>query len=206
MIGEPEYRCRAPRLSHATMRTIWILLVLVVALAAPRAAFAQVPPELEAAIHLKVLSFDAGLKSRLKGETLTIAVLQGVDKDSQASAAAMVAAFGTLGTKKKLTVHGKAVRVVTFAIGSDLADRVSGAHVLYVAGNVSGDLLAIVSRTAEAKKQPTLCGSRGYLSGGVAVAVVAKSDKPAIVVHAGNAKRTGMLLDAKFLRLAEVVK
>jgi len=36
--------------------------------------------------------------------------------------------------------------------------------------------------------------------------VVAKENKPSIVVHLANAQHSGMLLDSKLLRLAEVIK
>jgi hypothetical protein len=66
--------------------------------------------------------------------------------------------------------------------------------------------VSTVSKIAFASKMPTLCGNRSFLSNGLAVAVVAKENKPSIVVHAANAAHSGMVLDSKLLRLAEVVK
>lgn len=172
---------------------------LVVMLGMVRSVHAGVPPELEVAIHLKILSFDAGLKDRIKGDTLVIAILYPPER--KGDAAELVAAVAAA-DQHKVTVHGKRLRGVAVPIGGDLA----GASVIYVTQSATSEQVATIARMAQASKLPTLCGSRAFLASGLAVAVVAKDSKPAIVIHAGNAAHSGMLLDSKLLRLAEVVK
>jgi hypothetical protein len=164
----------------------------------------DIPPELEMAIHLKILSFDSGLKDRVTGDTITIAILHTGDRRSLAND--YVNAVSTLSDKNSVTVHGKKVRAVAIPIAADLSDQLAKVSALYIVGGVGSDQVAAIARIAQSKKLPTLSGDRNYLSSGVAVAVVEKSGKPGIVVHAGNAKDCGMVLDSKLLRLAEVVK
>lgn len=186
------------------MWRIAIALIVTLGVMAKPARADEIPPELEMAIHFKILSFDSGLKDRASGDTIVIAILHNADHKS--AAIEYVNAVGVLADKNNVTVHGKKVRAVAVQITGDLADRLSGVSALYVIGGLDANVVAAVSRIAFARKLPTLSGDRGYLSSGVAVAVVEKSNKPGIVVHAGNAKECGMVLDSKLLRLAEVVK
>jgi uncharacterized protein DUF4154 len=164
----------------------------------------DIPPDLEIAIHLKILSFDDGLKERATGNAIVIAILYPPKNESAASD--YVAAVTELSEKQKVSVHGKKVRAVAIPIVSDLADRLSGINALYITNAATGDQVSAITKIAFANKLPTLSGTRGFLGYGVAVAVVAKDNKPAIVIHAANASHSGMVLDSKLLRLAEVVK
>ena len=187
------------------MRRIAALICLLFVCAWSGAAHASsIAPELEMAIHLKILSFDNGLKERATGNTIVVAVLHPADQKGPASE--HVSAVNAIASKSGGTVHGKRVRAVALPITLDLADRLSGVHVLYVVDGLAADNVAAIARIAAARKVPLLSGSRSYLSSGAAVAVVAKGNKPSIVVHAGNSKACGMVLDSKLLRLAEVVK
>jgi hypothetical protein len=182
------------------MLRIVVALTMFAALWASPAQADRIPPQLEMAIHLKILSFDAGLKERATGSSITIAVLYPGDRRTAANEYVNAVA------KSKVTVHGKSVRAVAIAVTPDLGDRLSGVSALYVLDGVEADQVSAISHMAFARKLPTLSGVRGYLSSGVAVAVVQKGEKSGIVVHVGNAKQSGMVLDSKLLRLAEVVK
>jgi hypothetical protein len=180
-----------------------IAFAILVCVARPAQAN-DLPPDLEVAIHLKILSFDDGLKERVTANPIVIAVLY--PAKNSAGANDYVAAITDLSEKQKVMVHGKKLRAVAVPITADLGDKLSGVHVLYVMGTADSDQVATVSRVAFANKMPTLCGNRSFLTNGLAVAVVAKDNKPSIVVHAANAAHSGMVLDSKLLRLAEVVK
>lgn len=187
--------------------SLFALVVSAIVMLAPARAQAQrVPAEIEAAIHLKVLSFDSALKAKVGSGGLVIGVVHAGDKDSQAAATEIANAFTLLADKKKMTVHGKSVRVVTILLGADIDERLSKVGAAYVSPNVAAEQLAAIAKSAATRRVPTLSSSRVYLSNGLAIAVIAKQGKPAIVVHAGNAKRAGMTLDSKLLRLAEVIK
>jgi len=186
------------------MPRIALICLLLVGFLSGGARAGSIAPELEMAIHLKILSFDNGLKDRATGNTIVIAVLHPTDQKGQASD--YVSAVSAIASKSGGTVHGKRVRAVSLPITLDLADRLSGVHVLYVVDGVGSDNISAIARIAAARNMPLLSGNRSYLSSGAAVAVVEKSNKPGIVVHARNSKACGMLLDSKLLRLAEVVK
>jgi hypothetical protein len=186
------------------MLRIAVVFTMLAALWASPAHADRIPPQLEMAIHLKILSFDAGLKERATGTSITIAILY--SGDHRTAANDYVSAIAKLADKSKVTVHGKPVRAVALAITPDLGDRLSGVSALYVLDGVVADQVSAITQMAFARQMPTLTGNREYLSSGVAVAVVQKGEKSGIVVHAGNAKQSGMVLDSKLLRLAEVVK
>ena len=182
---------------------IAILWLLVLALW-PRSANADsISADLEMAIHLKILSFDSGLRQRTSGNVIYIAVLY--TPTSKGNANDFVNAVARL-EKTGVTVHGKKVRAQAVPVTADLAERLGGYSVLYVIDEVgSGDVPAI-AQIAFSRKLPLLSGERSYLASGAAIAVIEKANKPRIVVHAGNAKNCGMVLDSKLLRLAEVIK
>lgn len=185
------------------MQRIALICVLLLGLLPTTARADIISADLEMAIHLKILSFDAGLKARATGNTIVIAVLHGPDHRSAATEYVnAVTAMGNKGT----TVHGKRVRASALPVTLDLADRLSGVSALYLVDGLGSESIAAIARIASARKLPLLSGNRSYLSSGAAIAVVEKSNKPAIVIHARNAKAYGMVLDSKLLRLAEVVK
>lgn len=184
-------------------RTVLILLLLVGVLAGTARA-ESISSELAMAIHLKILSFDSGIKERAKGNTITMAVIY--PDDQRNLAMEYVRAVEAIGSKSGGTVHGKKVRATAIPITVDLIDRLSGSSVLYVVEGTSSESVSAIARIAVSRKLPLLSGLRSYLSNGAAVAVVEKDNKPKIVVHANNAKACGMVLDSKLLRLAEVVK
>lgn len=186
------------------MRRISFIWIVFLALLPTTARADSMAPELEMAIHLKILSFDSGLKERATGDTIGIAILYTADHKDAANA--YVAAVSVLSDKNGVTVHGKKLRAVAIPIAADLADRLSGLSVLYIVDDVGLDQVAAVARIAFARKMPLMSGDRSYLSSGAAIAVVEKDNRPGIVVHAGNAVACGMVLDSKLLRLAEVVK
>ena len=193
--------CRHLTIYMRRIAFIWFLLLVGFPLTAARAD--SIPPELEMAIHLKILSFDSGLKERATASTISIAILHPADRKGAASD--VVTAVAGL-SEKGVTVHGKKVRAVAIPISADLADRLSGISVLYIIDDVGSDTVSAIARIAVSRKLPLLSGDRSYLASGGAVAVVEKNNKPGIVVHAGNAKECGMVLDSKLLRLAEVIK
>jgi hypothetical protein len=186
------------------MRRIAIIWLLFLGVLPGVARADAIPADLEMAIHLKILSFDAGLKQRATGDTIVIGVVYPSDHKSRASD--LVNATNSLSDKSGVTVHGKRVRAVALPLTPDIADRLGGIAVLYAVEDLGSDQVSTLAGIAFARKMPLLSGNRGFLSNGVAVAVIQKDNKPSIVVHVGNAKQCGMVLDSKLLRLAEVVK
>lgn len=169
------------------------------------AAAESVAPDLEAALHLKILTYDRNLKSR--GNRLVIGVIYKAGAEpSEKSRSAMVSAFQALA--KKVTVQGLKPSVVAVAFeAGTLAKRLqdAGVNVIYVAAGLD-EALGGIAETAAQLKVPTLTARRGDVERGLAVGVVAADGKPRIVVNLAAAKAAGMDLDPKLLGLAEVLR
>lgn len=163
----------------------------------------EVGAKLQAAIDVKILSFDSSLRHS-SGAQVTIAVVyQAGNRDSESAANEMASQFNALG--RRVTVHGKRLRAILLPVGTDLSWRLRSDQVsaIYVASGV--DDIATIASAAASNNVRTLCGDRSYLARGIAIAVIEKGGRPSIVVHARHARRTGMMLDPKLLRLAEVI-
>jgi hypothetical protein len=76
--------------------------------------------------------------------------------------------------------------------------------VIYVSAGIKGEIPNIAKLAAK-RGAPTLCGSRDQIKEGLAVGVVEKDGKPAMILNIKAMKMIGMNIDAKLLRLAEVV-
>jgi hypothetical protein len=182
---------------------VWVAVTL--AWATPSRA-GELSPILEMGVHLNVLSFDTGLKERATGDTLTLAIVHATDHSAKIAAENLANAVVELTGKKNITVHRKRVRVVLVPSSTDMPSRLAGVNAIYVANGVPMDHVASIAAVGARGKLPTLCSSRENLEHGIAVAVVPKDKRPAIVVHLANAKASGMLIDSKFMRLVQVVK
>jgi hypothetical protein len=186
---------------RAAARTLAALLIVA---AAPAVAADELAPDLQATLHLKVLSYDRALKKR-SGGAVAIAVLHAPgDQASEKAARAVAAAFSTLAGK--VTVQGmKATVVVIAADPAKLDEQLAGATVVYAASGLEKSLDAIVA-AATRRKAPTLTSSRDAVVRGMAIGVVRAGDKPKIVINLKATKQLGMDVDPKLLRLAELVK
>lgn len=148
----------------------------------------------------------------MRDQPVVVAVLHDASSEpSRGRAAAMTASFTALATKQRLTVHGRPVEVVLMPVplagGADLRQRLqqSGADVLYLSAGLMANV-STISRLAYELKLPTLCGDRELVRRGVAIGVVPRAGNPHIVISARAVQQSGMLLDPKVLRLAEVVR
>ncbi len=187
------------------MRSLVVWIALTFAAISPARA-GELSPLLEMGVHLNVLSFDTALKERVTGDTLTLAIVHATDHSATVAAENLANAVIELTDKKNITVHRKRVRVLLVPSASDMRSRLVGANAVYVANGVPMDHVASIAAIAARNKLPTLCSSRENLEHGIAVAVVPKDKRAAIVLHLANAKQAGMVIDSKFMRLIEVVK
>lgn len=175
----------------------------VVRAAAPPAA--AVPPDLQAAIFSRVLSFDRALKPRV-GKTITIGILFLSDReDSKQSRQRMLRAFDGLekdiqGLPFRLTSHPyRDARQLGTWIDENEID------VIYVTEGFESVLVPVRDVVKE-KKVATLCPLREYVEEGLAIAVIAHKNRPQLVVNLPAARAAGMDLDPKVLQLAQVIK
>jgi hypothetical protein len=169
------------------------------------AAAPAVPPELQAAIFSRVLAFDRALKDRV-GKVVTIGILYaGGNEDSRQARQRMMRAFIDVqkdiqDLPSRLTSHDYHDPAhLTAWIDANEVD------ILYVTDGFESSLDEIKA-VAYAKRLATLTPVRGYVERGLAVGVVAKGNRPQLVVNLPATKAAGMDLDPKALQLAEVIR
>jgi hypothetical protein len=186
---------------RTVLLTLAAFSTAVLALALPRVSRADVGPEVEAVLELKILSYDRELKERAGGAIVIGVLSRGGDKVRSE----MVEAFTKL--TQKTTIQGMTASVIAVDYGSDLAQRLSAAKVtvLYVAPSLESETAAISAAAAQLKL-PTLSRTRSQTEAGLAVAVVPKEGKPSIVINLKAARASGMDLSTQLLRLAEVLQ
>lgn len=186
--------------------TVLALLAIVLS-STPGFADEPLPVDIEAAIHLKVLSFDANLTDR-PGERITIAVVyEPSDPESVKQSAAIRAALATLA--KRVTVQNKSVLIATIpynpvSLVADLAAQRS--DVIYVCSGIQREAVSAIVVAARPRNTPTLTNARHAVMWGLAIGVIRVDDKPKIIVNLAAVKYLGMKLNPALLRLAEVVQ
>ena len=181
------------------------LLALVVTLAWPGRAGADVPADQQALVVLRILAYDHNLVSR-SGKQIELAVIHETGDESSATAATKVeAAFARLAGK--VTVAGLPVHVVALATGEHLADdlRRHGVNAIYLCRGLDAEVLAI-AKLARGRAALTFTDVASYLDDGAAIALDQRGKKIQIDVNLVAAKAAGAQLGAQLLRLAKVVK
>jgi Asp-tRNA(Asn)/Glu-tRNA(Gln) amidotransferase A subunit family amidase len=186
------------------MSLIAFLLATVVAVPLVRAD--RVDGKLEAAVHLKVLGYDRGLKKRENPSKVMIGVLYKDGGDSEKVEKEMVAAFRDMA--KQLKVQGLPVEVVAIpykadSLAADLAS--AGVNIIYVSTGLESEQ-ARIQAAAAARHAPTICSDREMVRQGVAIGVFLKDKKAAIAVNIKAARALGMDLDSALFSVAEVFK
>ena len=192
--------------TRATGFALFVLLAVALA-GTPALAQESLPADIEAAIHLKVLSFDGNLPAR-PGDQLTLAVVYDPsDPDSVKQSAAIRAAFTALTKRAPVqnkTVHVTAIPYSASSLTADLtAQRVD---IIYVCAGVQRDAVAAITAAARPRNAPTLTNTRQGLQWGLAIGVLRVDDKPKIFVNLDSVKHLGMKLNPALLRLAEVLR
>lgn len=198
-------RDRGPRRA----RRLLAVLVWAAAALSPASLRASpapvVPAELQAAIFSRVLAFDRALKDRV-GKTVTIGILfAGSSESSKQSRTRMQRAFLDV----QRDIQDLPVRVAShdYHDTSRLAAWIDSNEIdlLYVTDGLETGLDDIKA-VAYDKRVATLTPVRGYVEKGLAIGVVAKGNRPQLVVNLPAAKAAGMDLDPKAMQLAEVIR
>jgi hypothetical protein len=189
------------------MRILTPLIALALLAVSAREARAEgaVGGQLEATIDIKVLAYDRSLKQRTGGSLVIGVLYRPGSSDSERVKTDMMAAFQKIA--EKANVSGMIPKVVALAYKEPLQKAIeeAGVTVLYVTPGLDDVIPAIVG-AAERLKLLTLTNQRAHLEEGLVTAVVAKNNRPAIVVNLKAAKKIGVDFDATLLGLAEVIR
>jgi hypothetical protein len=164
-----------------------------------------VPAELQAAIFSRVLAFDRALKDRVgKSVTIGIVYVSGNEESKQVRQR-IQRAF----TDVQRDIQDLPVRVSTHDYHDTprLAAWIDANEVdlLYVTDGLEA-ALDDVKGVAYDKRVGTLTPVRGFVEKGLAVGVVAKGNRPQLVINLPATKAAGMDLDPKAIQLADIIR
>jgi TonB family protein len=182
-------------------------IFLSLLLAAPAGAGdKRLPVKTRVAILLKALTYDHNLKKRCSGG-LRIGVV-GLS-ESEASKSIANETYKEIKSKAGKKVSGLSISAaqVTVTTAAEIKAAVTSnkLNILYFAPGLE-PMLNSTLRLARQKKILTMSGESGHAQSGVAIIVVMRDKKPKILVNTEAATQQGAALDARLLRLAEVIQ
>ena len=178
--------------------------LLALGLFATPSTATELAPATRVSILLTTLSYDLNLNSR--GDSLRIGVvsLDG-NRTSTAHGTETYKAFLKASTKrvKGMSLSAENLNVSDIQ-GLKALISTSKINVLYLSSHM-GSLQSAALRLAGQKKILSLCGEAQAIKAGAAIGVVLRQRKPRILVNLKAAETQGAKLDARLLRLVEVV-
>jgi hypothetical protein len=162
----------------------------------------------EAALILRILSYDSTLRSRAQGGKVTVLVTYDPnDSSSRAARSRIVRALNALG--RRTTVANMPARAVDHPFGGpgDLlaAARSAGAAAIYVAPGLEGQVSNIANATRRANLL-SLTTVESNVRRGLAVGMVGSGSRTRLLINLDAVRSEGASLDAAVLRLAEVIR
>lgn len=203
--GQPGERVRPSRLR------VWLAAVVAVCALAgearPSLGRTSGNPTVEAAVHLKIMSFDRTLRDEGVDRYVVGIAYDLSSGESRSAAHELLAAMNHLVEARRITVHGRPVSTVLVGIEPQESPEFTEGQVsVLILSDAMGSLVSRVTASAHEVGIGTLCGQREYLGLGAAVAVVVMDGKSRIVVNLAAARSAGMQLDPRLLSLAEVLE
>jgi hypothetical protein len=177
-------------------------------LGASSLVLAQSSAAREAALILRILSYDSTLRSRAQGGKVTVLVTyEPNDSSSRAARSRIVRALNALG--RRTTVANMPARAVDhpFAGPGDLlaAARSAGAAAIYVAPGLESQVSTIANVTRRANLL-SLTPVESNVRRGLAVGMVGSGSRTRLLINLDAVRSEGASLDAAVLRLAEVIR
>jgi hypothetical protein len=186
-----------------------MLLVVLSSLVGPNRAAAadeRLPAKVRVAILFKTLTYDHNLKSRCPNG-LRIGVVSLANNQASTSVANETVSEIKANAGKK--VKGLGISVVPLPVdnlaGLKSAISSNNVNTLYLSPGLSG-LVGPILGFAKQNKILVLTGEAEYVKAGAAIGAVLRNQKPKILVHLKSAGSQGAKLDARLLRLVEVVQ
>lgn len=175
-------------------------LGLVAVLLASSVAHAQgVPPELRAAVLVRALGYERGLR----GGAGPVRLLVVSDAAGRRDADLMTAAFRAFAART--TLGGRRLEVARVEVGDTAEVLRRDPQVVYVA---NGTREATARRIAAAlpSGRITICGEAALLGHGCVLGVERASNRPRLIIHLTEAREAGLDWDSRLMRLARVLR
>jgi hypothetical protein len=185
-----------------------VLLVMVALLSLPAPSSASDLPVTEQAVFLlRVLAYDRNLKMRTPEAASILLAYQGGNDSSEATKNALIGEINRLA--KDLRVADLPVRVTPIAYTTlDDLDAALGrakASALFVCPGLESSV-PIISTVTRRRSALTFTGVEVWARQSLAIGLVARGDKPTVIVNLRASKAEGADLDPALLRIAEVVR
>ena len=161
----------------------------------------------EAALILRILSYDRNLRSRASHQVTLLVLYKSGDSASESARSTIVRSINDIG--RGVTVSGLPARAVehSFTDTNALvrAARGAGASAIFVCPGLGG----FNSQIAQASRRASLLSitqDEGSVRAGLSVGIVRSGSRLRLLVNVNAARSEGARLDAALLRLAQVVR
>jgi hypothetical protein len=169
-------------------------------------ARADIPPDRQALILTRALSYDDNLRSRA-GDAVVVAVLfKSGNQASESTADTTTRAFKALEGMKVQNLPFKVVKLAY--TGKDplqSAIVAQGIDALYVSTGLDGDLASI--RDVSRRDHVLTIGAReDFIERGMSLGVFTVDAKPTITVNLAASREEGAAFSSELLRLAHVIR
>jgi hypothetical protein len=176
-------------------------------LAVTRVGVAQLEMGREAALVMRVLSYDRNLGARARGEVGVLVVYRRGDRGSEGARASMLNDLQQLA--QRVTVAQMRATVGDHAYSNPdqliTAARSSHAVALYVCPGLQAEAPAI-ARAARVVATLTITGDGNQVRAGLSVGVIRRNDGIGLLINLPSSQAEGARLDAALLRIAEVIR
>lgn len=185
--------------------SLTLAFLLTASAAAP--ALAQDASARQAALILRILSYDRNLAQRASGGVTILVTFRESDGGSRQESERITAALNALGRRTTVAnMHARAV-AVAYSDAASIASAASreSAVALYVCQGL-GNATRTISGAARSAHLLSLTGERSALNQGLAVGLIANGSEVQLVVNLPAVEAEGARLDATVLRLAEVIR
>jgi len=165
----------------------------------------QVPPDLQAALFVKVLSFDRNLRAHAGKDVVLGVLVQRGNRASLDTATELMRAVERLGEPSATEPRLRAVLVE--ATRGDIGAQLEALHVeaLYVSP-LRALTIADIAAAARSRGIRTLTGVPSYVREGLAVGLAVRDDRPEILVNLTAARAEGTDFSSQLLNLARVIQ
>jgi hypothetical protein len=180
-------------------------IVLLLLLAAP--AHAQDDARRQAALVLRILSYDRTLPQRATDRVTILVVYRANNAASDAERRRITEALNAIG--QRTTVARMPARAVAVAYTNRAAlvqsARTESAAALYICQGL-GDAVADLSAAAREARTLSMTSEAASVRRGLAVGMVAQGASVQLLINLRAVEAEGARLDAAVLRLAEVIR
>jgi hypothetical protein len=167
----------------------------------------DLPPRHQALLLLRVLAYDRNLKARVGGSATVLVLYRPGDPASEARRGALRSAFEEVSREVVVSGLPVAVEEVPYRTAAELDAKLESSHaaMVYVDRALEGSLGEITQLT---RRRGVLSadGSRSMVEAGVAVGIIARSGRAAVIVNLPVSRQEGANLDASLLAVAEVLR